>query len=317
MTTRTLTISLAATLALAAPSTPTLTNATAQITPPPAADVRVDENAKSGYENARLDLPMSYEENRGQFDTRVEFVGRGNGLTFVVSGAETTIEVNGALDENGAPTVSAVRMRLENASATARAAGADRLPGVVNYIQGEDRAAWHTDVPTYSRLVVASALPGVDMVFHGTRRSPEYDFVVAPGADPDAIRLTFDGATSLGVDGEGDLVVGTPVGEIEHERPFVYQERGGERVRVDGEFEVANGRVGFRLGGYDHSLPLTIDPAVGFSTLCGGNGQEEVQGLAVDTHGNVYFCGSTSSSDYPLLSPVQGAREVNTDAFVT
>ena len=51
------------------------------------------------------------------------------------------------------------------------------------------------NVPTYAKVRYESVYPGVDLVYYGTQGGElEYDFVVAPGADPKAIALGIDDA---------------------------------------------------------------------------------------------------------------------------
>jgi hypothetical protein len=273
-----------------------------------------DENDPGLRERAKAalaQLPLSFEENQGQFDSRVLFLARGKGFTLSLGEREAAIGLRGEDGESAA-----VAMRFEGAS-LARVAGTERLPGVINYLTGGDKSEWHTDVPTFARVRYSGVYPGVDLVFYGNASALEYDFVVAPGADASAIRLAFEGARGASIDAAGDLVIGTDAGELRQHRPVLYQERADGRVLVAGGFEATGREVRFRVGEYDETLPLVIDPVVSYSTLIGGDGQEELEDLTVDENGNIYICGSTSSGDYPLLNPVQSSREGNTDAFLT
>jgi hypothetical protein len=103
-------------------------------------------------------------------------------------------------------------------------AGTDELAGKSNYFLGNDPARWRTNVPTYARVKYQGVYPGIDLVYHGTQRQLEYDFMVAPGANPQAIRLSFRGAQSVEIDAQGDLVLHTAAGEVREHRPVLYQE---------------------------------------------------------------------------------------------
>jgi hypothetical protein len=100
-----------------------------------------------------------------------------------------------------------LRMRLVGANAKATVTGAEELPGKSNYFIGNDPKKWRTNVSSYARVKYEGVYPGVDLVYYGNQRQLEYDFVVAPGADPNRIRLSFAGAEGMRVDAaSGDLV---------------------------------------------------------------------------------------------------------------
>jgi len=149
--------------------------------------------------------------------------------------------------------------------------------------------------------------------FYGNQRHLEYDFTVAPGADPRAIRLKIDGAQKLAINSRGDLILHVPDGEAEFQKPAVYQMVGAERREVAGNYALASGnRVTFAVAKYDRSLPLVIDPLftgplVTYSTFLGGTGDETGHGIAVDANGDAFIAGSTTSTDFPPTTNVAPA----------
>jgi hypothetical protein len=148
---------------------------------------------------------------------------------------------------SGAEVTDVVRMQLAGANAGARPVGVDGLPGMTNYFVGNDPSKWHTGVPTYARVRYAGIYPGIDLVYYGNQRRLEYDFVVAPGAKPESIRLRFAGGR-LRLDDSGNLRVLARRGEIGFHKPVVYQEIGGQRQPVQGSFALlGRGAVGFTL----------------------------------------------------------------------
>lgn len=225
--------------------------------------------------------------------------------------AATTVQKLGA-----APTSprSAMGMHLVGAQASAAMSADEGQPGVVNYFIGSDPASWRTHIPTYARVTTHDVYPGIDLVWYGSGGALEYDFVVSPAADPSAIRLAFDGVSGISIDGRtGDLVVQTPSGSVRQHAPNIFQDQGSGRVSVPGSFvKRPDGQVGFEVGGYDHNLPLDIDPSVVYSTLIGGSGFDgsfgAVQdsatagGIAVDAAGDSYVVSSTTSPDFPVTS---------------
>jgi hypothetical protein len=286
-------------------------------------------------------LPLSFEENRCQTDACVKFLSRGPGYTLFLTPTEAVLslskksgeghgnrwsELNHRITEssNHPPTLT---MRLAGANPAARVSGAEKLPGVSNYLVGNDPKRWQRGVPTYRKVRYEQVYPGIDLVYYGrsqagSERELEYDFIVAPGADPDRIALTFAGADRVRLDGRGDLVLQTGDATVRWRKPVCYQEIAGRRVPVEGAYVRRPDRsVAFDVGGYDRTLPLTIDPSLNYSTFLGGSYDDYGASITVDADGFIYVSGSTNSPNFPLRSPLPmpGGTGVvlGTDAFVT
>ena len=258
-------------------------------------------------------LPLSFEANQGQTDRRVKFLSRGQGYSLFLTGREAVLALhkNGLQpihERGGKPTLppnggktDIVRMGLAGASQGLRVAGDEPLPGKSNYFLGSDPAKWHTNVPTYSKVKYSGVYPGIDLVYYGNQQQLEYDFVIAPNADPKQARLHFAGASKLKLNHDGDLEIIAKDGEIAFHKPVVYQMKDGQRQPVDGNFKLlAKNIVGFELGSYDRSRELVVDPVLAYSTYLGGTEAEFARAIAVDQHANVYVTGQNFSSDFPL-----------------
>ncbi len=241
-----------------------------------------------------------------------EYVARGTNFKLRLAASENWMEWKTA----------SVHTQLIGANRAARMEPDDRLTGSANYFIGRPDK-WRTDVAGFGRIRHREVYPGIDLVFHGEEGRLEYDFVVAPRADPRKIELDLRGHRKLRVDADGDLVVETSAGEIRWKRPEIFQTVNGKRAKVDGRFVVAkNRRVRFELGAYDATRELTIDPALSYSTYLGGKANETARGLVLDGAGSIYLAGNTSSNNMPTLSAVQpnyagqSANFVEGDAFV-
>jgi len=244
----------------------------------------------------RLDsVPIAFEENRGQATPEVLFSARGRSGQLGLTRSSILFGPNGA------------RIRFRGGEA-ATVKGSDLRSGLVNYFLGNDPAKWRTGIPTFGAVEYGRLYPGVDMIVHGAGGELQYDFLVAPHADPRQIVLAIDrteGGAALRIDQEGDLIIPSAGGEARIRHPYAYQEIDGARPRVDASFEIRGRReVRFRLGWYDKRHPLIIDPVLSYSTYLGGTSDEEENAIAVDSSGNIYIAGSTKSSDFPVSSGV-------------
>ncbi len=262
--------------------------------------------------------------NQGQTAAQVDFLSQGSGYTLFLTPAETVLSLQkpapAAGDGAAAPDSVVLSLRFVGANPQPQVVGLDRLAGTSNYFIGSDPSQWHTNIANYGQVEYQNLYPGVDLVFYGNQRQLEYDYVVAPGTDPGVIKLAIDGAESMTIDGQGNLVLHTSAGDVLEDAPVVYQESGGVRQPVSGQFVLeGDGQVGFALGAYDHTRPLVIDPVLSYSTYLGGTGNDAGFGIAVDTAGDAYVTGYTSSTDFPTsagaFQTTYGGGDL--DAFVT
>lgn len=127
-----------------------------------------------------------------------------------------------------------IRIRFIDSN-PAKLAGTGPLPGVTNYFNGSAQAI--TNIPTYKRVRQHDLYPGIDAVYHGEDGFFEYDFVIAPGADPTRILLAFDGARSPRLNSSGEIELATASGTLTQRKPILYQDRDGQRVLIDGNYE--------------------------------------------------------------------------------
>jgi hypothetical protein len=257
-----------------------------------------------------LSLPMFFEPNQGQTAPQVKFMSRGAGYGLFLTADEAVLKLQQAVPAPRTATpvpspkpASVIRMRLEGANTSALVSGVSPLPGKSNYFIGNDRSKWRQNIPQFARVQYQAVYPGVDLVYYGNQGQLEYDFRVAPGSDPNQIALSFTGA-DVRIDSEnsGDLVLSTAIGDIRFHAPHIYQHvlPGPAEKTVAGSFrQLADNKIGFAIGDYDHSRELVIDPTLSYSTYLGGGGESLVK-IAVDSASNIFVAGSTTSADFPL-----------------
>ncbi len=257
-------------------------------------------------------LPLGFEANRGQTDAQVRYLARGAGYALFLTPAEAVLRLHGADAD------AALGMCLLGANPAPAVIGLDPLPGHSNYLIGNNPLNRHSDIPTYARVAYRGVYPGVDLVYYGNQGQLEYDFIVAPGADPAAIRFQVEGAGAATTDAAGNLVLHAGAGDVVEHAPVLYQEVAGVRQPVSGRFVLQDGgRVGFQVGAFDRSRALVIDPVLAYSTYLGGLGSDAGMSIAVDAAGNAYVTGVTASANFPTTSGTfQTTAQGGGDAFV-
>jgi hypothetical protein len=261
-----------------------------------------------------MTLPLLFEPNQGQVAAPVKFLAHGAGYGLFLTADEAVLDLRRAV--KGQPSSGGVvRMRLDGANSSAAVSGVSPLPGKDSYFIGNDPSKWRRDIPQFARVQYQAVYPGVDLVYYGNQGQLEYDFRVAPSADPNQIAFSFQGATVRIVPGDsgdsGDLVLSTADGDVRFHAPRVYQPAapqsaagnasGNAPKTVAGAFrQIAANKIGFSIGDYDHSRELVIDPTLTYSTYLGGTGTEALVQIAVDSSLNIYLGGSTNALNFPL-----------------
>jgi len=278
-------------------------------------------------------LPLAFEANQGQTDGDVQFLARGAGYNLFLTSTEAVLSLRAPSmrsSADGPPLPDAppsdgdshatavVRMRLLGAHPGGTAIGRDRLPGKVSYFRGSTPASWRTGISTYASVFYPQVYPGVDLVYYGNQGRVEHDFIVGPGVDTDQIRLQFAGIESIEIDASGDLLLATASGPLRLRSPDLYQESSSSRQVIDGGYVLRGDHtVGFRVGTYDRSRPLVIDPILIYSTFLGGTAYDDAVDIAIDAAGQAHVTGQTLSIDFPTAGLVDLTPNGGYDAFVT
>jgi len=292
---------------------------------PEARNSKQPQTVKAQTVQALGGVPLVFEPNLGQTDSRVRFLTRTGGMTSFLTDHENVIALSrrkssaDAHDPHVTPDteLSVVRIELDGARAPRSFEGIERAGSISNYFIGSEPSKWVTNVPNYRRVRASDVYPGVDLVYYGDGRKLEYDLVVRAGGNPESIRLRYKGAVRLSSDKQGNLLIGTHLGTIIQRKPRVYQEIDGARREIQASYSIRAGKVGFAVAKFDRKRDLVIDPVLEYATYLGGTGGETSYGIAVGSGGDAYVTGYTNSADFPTTSGAYATAARPPKVFVT
>src|SRR5262245_46850196 len=231
-------------------------------------------------------LPMRFEVNQGQAGAGAAFLSRGAGYSLFLTRYEAALQLRDVTQgANSISTISLIspirsapsvlRMKLVKANRKPRISGFERLETTSNYFVGNDPNKWRTNIANFAKVKYEAVYPGVDVIWYGNEGRLEHDFIVAPGADPNRIEVSFAGADAMAIGGEGAMSLRVGGEEVRLLKPVAWQEADGKRREIACDYRVVKkNRIGLRLGDYDAKLPLVIDPVLVYSTYIGGAGAD-------------------------------------------
>lgn len=271
-------------------------------------------------------LPLSFEANHGHLDKAVCFISRGKNYVLFLTRSEAVLVLGGDQAAKNASTLRAnrranepaiVRLKFIGANPAVTPIGLNELPAISNYMIGNDPTQWRTGVPHYQKVHYQELYPGIDLLFYGNQQRLEFDFIVAPGADPNVVQLKLEGAEGIDRDAEHGVILNTAMGEVRLQKPAIYQTKDGVQKTISGNYKVTGQDIGFAMDPYDAQNTLVIDPVLEYSSYLGGRRDDYANAIAVDDFGYAYIAGTTSSTDFPITpGVVQIKANKRTNAFV-
>ena len=282
-------------------------------------------------------MPLVFTENQGQWPDSILYRASAGGVTmwFTPTGAYYQFIRRIARTENAAGIFpkhpldksgkepdslefSMIKDEIVGANLNPSAKGHSLMEYKCNYFIGNEPDKWRTRVPNYESIQYQEVYPGIDLKYYGNGRQMEYDFIVSPGADYRQIQIRYDGAESLTLEENGDLIIKTAFGELRELQPRIHQIVEGRKVAIAGNYVLGpNNTFSFELDcPYNPELALVIDPPLVYSSYLGGSGEDIGYDIAVDAAGAVYVMGNTASPIFPTLDPFQ-TDQVSFDVFVS
>lgn len=294
----------------------------APVGPAPASRMPQAMSAETGVAGLKPGMAiqdsLAFEANQGQLPAQVEYFARGNGYGLFLTGNEAVFSLAPKVTDEHDPAQPAVlRMSIVGGDPKATIAGLDKQQAVSHYYAGHDQAKWRSNVSRYGKVRYQDVYPGVDLEYYGKGGELEYDFILDPGRDPDRIEIRFDGVEGMRLDRAGNLVLKTANGDMVQHRPVVYQNIAGKRITIDGAYALrGDDRFGFKLGAYDRSQPLVIDPVLAYGSYLGGNRADFARGVALDPAGNIYVAGITYSLTFPFNRSSATQASASGDALI-
>jgi len=140
----------------------------------------------------------------------------------------------------------------------------------------------------YKKITYKNVYRGIDVVytFPEDKKGIKYSFILHPGADPSQIKMNYKGAKLKNK--KGSVLLETPFGIIEDHAPVSMDEK---NVPVASSFILNKNTVSFRVGAYDKTHQLIIDPWTIVPAFAFTNSAFDVD---YDQYGNVYVYGGTA-----------------------
>jgi uncharacterized protein (TIGR03437 family) len=240
---------------------------------------------------------LHFEPNLGQVKGRTEWMAQAHGAAVYVTGPEVVFANGG---DN-------IHMHFVGASRKSKSTGVEPLGAYSNYFFGPTEKTWFTGIPQFGSVRYANLYRGIDIAYHSSDNDVEYDFLLAPGANPEQIELAFD--REVHIDGHGDLIAGA----LRQHRPRVVQE--GQEIASEYELTL-NNHVRIKLGRFGRQGPLTIDPVLEFSTYLGGPGVDLSLAVGLDASGNILVGGTGQTPATPTLDPFQQTNSIASGAYL-
>jgi gliding motility-associated-like protein len=273
---------------------------------------------------------IEFIENKGQWDSRVKYMGRVEGGAFFVHQNGFTVQQHDPQDwarlaearhghDSGSASIThkfsetltvkshAYRVNFLGGASSPEVIADKPVPSVNNYLLGNDPSKWATDCKIYQGITVKNIYPNIDIRYYSSPGSVKYDIIVHPGGDPTDIALQYDGAEGLEVRNK-ELIIKTSVGELKELNPYTYQYNPAGRVTINAKYTVKNNIVRFDVNNYDPKTTLVIDPDLIFCSFSGSTVDNWGYSATYGPDGSMYGGGIVFGTGFPVST---GAVQIN------
>ncbi|MDW8394192.1 MAG: PKD domain-containing protein [Chitinophagales bacterium] len=259
---------------------------------------------------------LRFQENKGQHPANVRFEGQVAGgsvfledraFTFFLFHTDDLKKIHLHRHDSLTLRGHAWRQHFEGATGPKAVQAESPSAHYYNYFRGNDPSRWATRVHEFDQVFYQDLYEGIDLRVYASGSHLKYDFIVRPGADAGRLRIRYEGIQGLTVQ-NGMLYIHTSIGSFIEQKPYVYQIINGRQQTVNCRFSVSGQELTFRLGSYNRSVPLIIDPTLIFASYTGSTADNFGFTATYDAVGAMYLGGLVHSAGYPVTL---GAVQIN------
>lgn len=272
-------------------------------------------SAVLAIQNAKAQI--EFIQNKGQWDSRVEFKGdfstgsfflENQGFTVLLHNPDDLKKIseqmhghNPVTAATGQPIIlnsHAYKVKFLGGSSFIQNQPDKIQPYVNNYYVGNDQAKWTSSCQIAQAVTYKNVYPNIDVRYYSDAGQLKYDIVVHPGGNVDAIAMKYTGVDKIDVKNK-ELMIKTSVGELKELYPYSYQATEGKKQEINCKYVVKDNTVRFKIGDYDNKSTLVIDPTLIFSSFTGSVADNWGYTATPGPDGSFYAGGIAFGSNYP------------------
>ncbi len=195
-----------------------------------------------------------------------------------------------------------------------------------DYINDYTGLAPITHIHHYQKIIYKNVYTNIDVEFVIADQQFKYNFIIHPGGKVGDIKLKFEGANNITLSDEGHIVIETAYGVIDESIPYSYlsaSARATEDKPIEARFISLGVKdqqrsvtlFGIEVENYDTTKTLVIDP-LPWATYFGGDNADYAYCTSLDTNGNIFIGGLTSSGNIATSGASQNAAGGNNDGYI-